>query len=50
MNKMNTERAKTILQKIDRISQEIDLLGKLILQRKLKPIPVPVKSKKGYRI
>jgi hypothetical protein len=50
MNKMNTERAKNVLQMIDRISQEIDLLGKLILQRKLKPVPVPAKRKNGYGI
>lgn len=47
---MNRERAKTVLMKIERINQEIELLGNLILRNKLKPLPIPVKQRKGLGI
>jgi len=42
---MNSKQAKRVLMMLDRIGQEIDLLGNIILQRKIKPIPVIVKGK-----
>lgn len=41
---MNKERAKRILLMLDRINQEIDVLGKTIFNKNLKPAPIKVKS------
>jgi len=41
---MNREKAKKLLQMLDRINQEIDVLGHMILKKKLKPAPIPVKG------
>ncbi|MCG8306724.1 MAG: hypothetical protein MI975_04975 [Cytophagales bacterium] len=42
---MSKEHAKKILVILDRVNQELDLLGNIIMQNKLKPIPVPVEHK-----
>ena len=41
---MNKEQAKKILLMLDRINQEIDLLGNTILNKTLKPAPIRVKG------
>ena len=41
---MNKEQAKKVLMMLNRISQEIDILGNAFLNKSLKPIPVRVKS------
>lgn len=40
---MNKVQAKKVLRMLERINQEIDLLGNVILNRKLKPSAIPVK-------
>ena len=42
---MNRNRARKVLQMLDRLNQEIDYLGNIILQNKTKPVPVPAKAK-----
>lgn len=42
---MNREKAKKLLQMLDRINQELDVLGHMILDKKLKPAPIRVKSR-----
>lgn len=42
---MDRNHARKVLKMLDRINQEIDLLGNLILQNKTKPVPVPIKAK-----
>ncbi len=41
---MNKEHAKRVLMLLERINQEIDILGSAILKTKLNPIPVRVKG------
>lgn len=41
---MNKEQAKKVLMMLNRINQEIDMLGNAILNKNLKPIPVRAKS------
>ena len=45
-NRMNKEQAKKVLMMLNRINQEIDIIGNAILNKNLKPIPVRVKSAK----
>jgi len=42
---MNREQAKKLLKMLDRINQEIDLLGEMIVNNKLRHVPIPVKTK-----
>lgn len=46
---MNKEQAKRVLLMLDRINQEIDLLGNTILNKSLKPAPVKVKITDKFR-
>lgn len=46
---MNKDHAKKVLKMLDRLNQEIDLLGNIILKNKMKPIPVRIKIKDGFR-
>ena len=41
---MNRTQAKKVLQMLERINQEIDLLGNVILNKGLKHVPIPVKD------
>ncbi len=41
---MNKDKAKRILEILDQIGNEIDLLGKTLLDKRPKPIPVPVRE------
>ena len=46
---MNKEQAKKVLKMLDRINQEIDLLGNTIFNPALKPAPIKVKSTGKFR-
>lgn len=46
---MNKEKAKKVLLMLDRINQEIDLLGNMIFNKALKPASIKVKSKDKIR-
>ena len=46
---MNKEQAKKILLMLDRINQEIDLVGNAILNKTLKPAPIGVKGTNKIR-
>ena len=46
---MNKEKAKKILMVLNRINQEIDILGNKLLNKQLKPAPVKVKSPGNFR-
>jgi hypothetical protein len=46
---MNKEQAKRALVILDRINQEIDVLGNSILNKSLKPAPVKVKITDKFR-
>ena len=47
---MNSKEAKKVLLMLEKINREIDILGNIITKPKLKPIPVPVNQRKGFRI
>ena len=47
---MKSKQAKKVLMMLDRIGQEIDVLGNIILQRRIKTVPVPVKNKDRFKI
>lgn len=47
--KMDMNQANRVLAMLDRINKEIDVIGNIILKRKVKPVPVPVRSKGGFR-
>jgi hypothetical protein len=46
---MNKEKAKKALLMLDKINQEIDLLGNTIFNKTLKPAPIKVKSSDKFR-
>ena len=46
---MNKIQAKKVLLMLDRISQEIDILGNTILNNPLKPVPMSVKNTEKFR-
>lgn len=46
---MNKEQGKKILMMLDRINQEIDLVGNAILNKTLKPTPIGVKGTNKIR-
>ena len=46
---MNKLQAKKVLLMLTRINQEIDLLGNIVLNKTLKPVPVKVKNTDKYR-
>ena len=47
---MNKIQAKKVLQMLDRIGQEIDILGNTILNNSLKPVPVSLNNTEKFRI
>lgn len=47
---MDKKQAKKVLAMLDKINDEINILGNIILKRKLKPVPVPIKTKDRFRI
>ncbi len=46
---MNKEQAKRVLVMLDRVNQEIDLLGSIILNKSLRPVPVKAKIANKFR-
>lgn len=47
---MDKKRAKKVLAMLDKINDEIVILGNIIIKSKLKPVPVPIKTKDRFRI
>ena len=47
---MNKKQVKKVLLMLDRISQEIDILGSTMFNASLKPVPIKVKSGDKFRI
>ncbi len=44
---MDRMKAKRVLMMLDKLNNEIDLLGKILVNRGMKPIPVHVKVQKN---
>ena len=47
---MNKKQVKEVLLILDRINQEIDILGNMMFNASLKPVPIKVKSEDKFRI
>lgn len=43
---MKQSQLKKILQVLDKLNQEIDVLGNSVLKTPLKPMPIPVRTNK----
>jgi hypothetical protein len=47
---MNKKQVKKVLLMLDRINQEIDILGNMMFNASLKPVPIKVKDENKFRV